>query len=389
MKRLVIIALLSFSVPALFADEEADFYTEQFNNAGTVLGQLGVVKTVVNQDIAEADSFYATALSRLLARYPNVKSAQERQAADDMAILLVQELGKDGYVEAGQNVWRVIKTFSNALVKSEALIALGRMNATDFLPHVSQALVDATTRGPANRTSGERIAYGAITALANYKDPSGYIPVFFAANGWYQSWVKKAANETLPLLAEDPAEQLTAVIQDAAYTYDQKSLALRTINQSDTSDENKIKAATTGLIIGWAGSSASPDVRYKQAQIRKTALHMISAYGAGEDEASILNYLNWSYRHAFDDEEQLTAVSAFSKLASDEAVQYLGAYTTEINDKKARGSLAVQDERRIRALIAGLGNTHNQKAKGYLQMVLSINWTNQIHKITQEAVDNL
>lgn len=389
MKRLTIIALLSFSVPALFADEELDFYTEQFNNAGTVLEQFGVVKTVINQSIAEADSFYATALSALLFEYPNVKSAQERQAADGMAILLVQELGKDRYVEAGQNVWRVVNTFSNALVKSEALIALGRMNAVDLLPHVAQTLADTTTCGPVNRTSGERIAYGAITALANYKDPSGYLPVFFAANGWYQSWVKKAANDALPVLSEDPAEQLIAAIQDAAYTYDQKLLALKTIERSGTSDENKVKAATTALIVGWAGSSADSDARYKRVQLRKTALGMISAYGAGDGEASILNYLNWSYRYAADDEEQLTAVTAFSKLASDEAVQYLGVYIIEINEKKARGTLAVQDERRIRALIAGLGNTHNQTAKNYLQAVLSINWTNQIHKITQQALNNL
>ncbi|MDR0557433.1 MAG: hypothetical protein LBG43_06155 [Treponema sp.] len=389
MKRLVIIALLSFSVPALFADEEVDFYTAQFNNAGTVFEQLSVVKTVVNQDIADADNFYATALSELLFEYPNVRSIQERQAADDMAILLVQQLGKDGYAEAAQNVWKVARTFSNSLVKSESLIALGRMNAVEFLPHVRQALVDSTTCGPLNRTSGERIAYGAITALANYKDPSGYIPVFFAANGWYQSWVKKAANEALPVLAEDPAEQLTAVIKNAAYTYDQKLLALKTINQSDTSDENKAKAAAAGLTIGWSGASASPDVRYTRAQLRKMAIRMTAAYGAGEEEASILNYLNWSYRYPFDDEEQLTAVSALSKLASDEAVRYLGAYTTEINGKKARNSLTVQDERRIRALIAGLGGTHNQTAKPYLQILLAANWTNQIQKIAQEALNNL
>ncbi|MDR2782320.1 MAG: hypothetical protein LBB48_00495 [Treponema sp.] len=389
MKRLIIIALLSFSVPALFADEELDFYTEQFNNAGTVLEQLGIVKTVISQDAADASGFYAAALGRLLSEYPNVKSAQESQAADEMAILLVQELGKGGDAESGQNVWRVVKTFSNAMVKSESLIALGQMNATDLIPHVAQLLVDTTTRGPVNRTSGERIAYGAITSLATYKDPSGYIPVFFAANGWYQSWVKKAANEALPLIAEDPAEQLTTVIQDAAYTFDQKLLALRTIERSSTSDENKVKAATTALILGWAGYSADPDVQYKRVQMRKTALGVISAYGAGDDAASILNYLNWSYRYAADAEEQLTAVSALSKVANDEAVQYLGTYTIEINEKKARGTLTAQDERRIRALIAGLGGTHNQAAKNYLQAVLSINWTNQIHKITQQALSNL
>ncbi|MDR2193931.1 MAG: hypothetical protein LBP19_05625 [Treponema sp.] len=389
MKRLIIIALVSVTIPALFADEELDFYTEQFNNAVTVLEQLGFVKTVVNQNMSDADGFYAMALDRLLFEYPAVKSAQERQAADEMAILLVQQLGNDQYADAGQKVWRVVKTFSNAMVKSESLIALGQMNATDLLPHVVQILVDTNTKGPVNRTSGERIAYGAITALANYKDPSGYAPVFFAANGWYQLWVKKAANETLPLLAEDPAEHLIAIIQDAAYTYDQKLLALKTIEQSSTADENKVKAAIAGITFGWAGSSPSPDLQYKRVQIRKTALGIINTYGAGDDAASILNYLNWSYRYAADEEEQLYAIGAFSTLASDEAVQYLGTYTIELNDKKARRTFNATDERRIRALIAGLGNTQNQNAKLYLQAVLSVQWTHQIQKIAQQALNNL
>ncbi len=404
MKRLILIALLSFIVPALFAQTDVDFYKAQFNNAGTLIERLAVVKTVVNQNVSGADSFYADALNSLLSGYPNVRTTQDHQAANEMAILLVQSLGKNQYTDAAPNVWKTVKTFSDAMVKSEALISLGQMGATDLLPNVAQTLVDTNTQGPVNRTSGERIAYGAITALASFKDTSGYAPVFFAANGWYRNWVRKTANDALSQIAEDPAEPLISIIQDPSYSYEQKLLALSTIEKSSSSDDNKGKAAAYALAFGWRGSSSSAQRQEKIVQIRKNALVMLSKYGSGgvsvqgaaddsSEEAtlefSVEYYLNRSYRYSADTEEQLYTIDAFAKIASDSAVSYMGTYTTELNDRKIRRSLSHTDERRIRALIHALGATKNQNAKPHLQAILQVNWTEYILQQAQQTMDNL
>jgi hypothetical protein len=273
------------------------------------------------------------------------------------------------------------------MTKSEALIALGKMNATDVLPHVVQILKDTTTKGPVNRTSGERIAYGAIVSLANYKDTSGYLPVFFAANGWYQSWVKKEANNSLSQIQEDGTDQLVSALQDPAYNYDQKLLALQTIEKSSAADDAKAKAAVAGLNQGWLGSSNVPDKQYKLTRLRKLALSMIGRYGT--EDAAVIGLANRSYRYGTDEEEQFNTISALSKIASDDAVQLLGTYVTEINEKQARGAFKQMDERRIRALIIGLGDTHNQKAKPYLLSIPSLGWTPAIVKLAKQAADSL
>jgi hypothetical protein len=388
MKRLIIIALLSFVASAVFADsEELDFYTGQFNNADTVVEQLAVVRSVIDQEIADADSFYAASLSRLLSEYPSTRAVQELNAADDMAQRLVKVLGTDQYTDAAHDVWRVVRVFSNAMVKSEALIALGAMNATDLLPQVLQTLTDTNTRGPINRTSGERIAYGAIVSLASYNDPSGYVPVFFAANGWYSNWIKRQAADTLAQLQENPSEPLTSVIQNAGYNFEQKYMALSTIEKSSASDEEKAAAAVTALDQGWRGTSGDPVLRGKLISMRKLALDMISRYGS-EDE-TVLPLLNRSYRYGADEEEQFNTIAALAKIANDDAVQLLGTYVIDLNEKQARKAFKQMDERRIRALIGGLGATQNPNAKPYLQLILGLDWTTPIVKLARQASDNL
>ncbi|MDR0644210.1 MAG: hypothetical protein LBG05_04745 [Treponema sp.] len=389
MKRLIITALLSVVASILFADGDADFYANQFNTAGTVVEQLAVVESAIEQN-TDANAFYASALNRLLAEYPSIKTIQEFSAADTLAQTLVKVLGEAKYTDAALDVWRTVTVFSNSIVKAECLISLGAMQAVDFLPQVVQTLKDVNTRGPVNRLSGERIAYGAIVSLANYNDPSGYLPVFFAANGWYSSRVRKLASDTLPQLQDDPTDQLITAITDPAYTYEQKLLALQTLEKSSTSDANKAKAASTALAQGWRGSSPNQHIQRYIVLVRKLAISMIAQYGAPDENiAETLGYLNRSYRYGADEEEQFITIDAAAKIANDDAVKNLGTYITDINERHARKVFNKMDERRIRALIIGAGNTHNQNAKPYLQSVLGIDWTKPILKLAKQKMDEL
>jgi hypothetical protein len=390
MKRLIITALLSVVALALFAaDGDADSYMNQFNTVGTVVEQLAVVESAVGQNI-DANEFYASALNRLIAEYPSIKTAQEISAANEMAQTLVRILSEAKYTDSASDMWRTITVFSSPIIKAECLISLGAMQATDFLPQVVQTLKDVNTKGPVNRLSGERIAYGAIVSLANYNDPSGYLPVFFAANGWYSNWVKKSAGEALPQLQNDPAEQLITVITDPAYTYEQKLLALQTLEKSSTEDANKANAASIALAQGWRGSSPIPDIQSGIVRVRKVAISMLAKYGTpDENVAETIGFLNRSYRHGVDEEEQFITIDAMAKIANDDAVKNLGIYITDINERHIRKVFNKSDERRIRALIVGIGNTHNQNAKPYLQSTLGVDWTKPILKLAKQKVDEL
>jgi hypothetical protein len=382
-------ALLSVMASILFADGDADFYTNQFNTAGTVVEQLAVVESAVEQSM-DANEFYASALNRLLAEYPSIKAVQELAAADKIAQTLAKVLGEAQYTDAALDVWRAVTVFSDPITKAECLIALGTMQAVDFLPRVIQTLKDVNVKGPVNRLSGERIAYGAIVSLADYKDPSGYLPVFFASNGWYSNWVKKQANSTLPQLQDDPADQLITAITDPAYTYEQKLLALQTLEKSETADENKARAASSALAQGWRGSSPNPVTQGNVIQLRKLAISMLAQYGTSDEEdTETVAFLNRSYRYGADEEEQFHTIDALAKIANEDAVKNLGAYITDINERHARKVFNKMDERRIRALIIAVSDTHSQDARPYLQSVLGVDWTRPILKLAKQKMDEL
>ncbi|MDR3343911.1 MAG: hypothetical protein LBT14_14240 [Treponema sp.] len=389
MKRNILVILLSFIAVTVFAQsEELEFYTNLFDNATTVADQLGIVRTVMDAEIEDAPSFYAHGLQRILVEYPNIKGNREKNTADEVTRLLAGSLGDAQYADAGQDLWKVVEVFSNPLVKADAIMALGKAEATDLLPQVVQILKDMNTSTPADRETqigNERIAYGAIIALEHYKDPSGYLPVFFAANGWYSLRVRNQASNSFPQILEDPAEPLTSVIQGGGYPYDMKYLALSAIEQSSIDDESKAAVAVSALFEGWRGYSNVPRLRMELVNIRKLAIDMIRRYGT-EDEA-VYPLLDRSYRMGVDEEEQLGAIAALSKISTEDAAKLLASFLDKINTNLQRGSLTKRDERLVRAIIPALGATNQDVARPALRSVLSFNWTNQVINLTNQTLN--
>ncbi|MDR3115086.1 MAG: hypothetical protein LBU25_06155 [Treponema sp.] len=387
MKRYSILLLINVITLTAFAEEALDFYTNELNNAFTVADQLTILRIVRDAELEDSASFYASALSRLLKVYPNIRDNRDLDAADECMRLITDQLSAAQYTEAGQDLWRAVQIFRNPLVKSDALIALGKVGATDLLPHVVQILLDTNAEPSSNRLSGERIAYGAILALENYKDPTGYLPVFFAAHGWYSQWVRNQAETSLPLIAEDPSEALIEVIHRPGYTYTYKYLALRSLEESELADESKVQAALAALYEGWRASTNLPQQQRDLVSMRKLAIDMIRRYGI-EDE-TVYPLLEQSYMQGVDEEERIGALGALSKIGTEDAARLLASFIALINNNLERGILTQQDERFLRALLPALGATGQAVGEPVLRQVLAYNWTNGIHALAQEALDSI
>ncbi|MDR2398177.1 MAG: hypothetical protein LBD74_05380 [Spirochaetaceae bacterium] len=387
MKRFSLLFLVNFIALTAFAEEALDFYTNELNNALTVVDQLSILRTVRNAELEDSASFYATALKRLLQVYPNIREVREVHAADECMRLIAEQLSEAQYTEAGQDLWRAVQVFRNPVVRSDALIALGKVGATDLLPQVVQTLLDTNAEPSINRVSGERIAYGAILALESYQDPTGYLPVYFAAHGWYSQWVRTQAETSLPLIAEDPSEALLAVIHGPGYAYTYKYLALRSLEASEVSEESKAQAALAALYEGWRGSTNAPQQIRDLVSMRKLAMDMIARYGI-EDE-TVYRLLERSYMKGIDDEERIAAIRALSKLGTEEAAGLLSSFISLINNSLQRGILTQRDERMLRVLLPSLGATGQSVGEPVLQQVLALNWSQGIHTHAQEALDSI
>jgi hypothetical protein len=388
MKRYIVIILLLAAATTGFADsEELDIYTYLYDGAITVTDQLGILQSVAELGIPGAGDFYGKAFARLVREYPTIRDSIEKEAADNAAILLAECLGEAKYNAAAGDLWRAVEAFSNPLVKAEALMALGKMRATAFLPQVIQTLSDLNTRPATDRLAGERIAFGAIIALEKYQDVSGYLPVFFASTGWYSERIKQQAGASLPIILADPSEPLSSVIRGSGYPYTAKFLALQTIEASNVSNESKAAIALTAFAEGWRASTNDVRLRMDLANMRKQAINMIRRYGTSD--AAVYPLLERSYKEGIDTEERLNAVATLSTLGTEDAARLLSSFLMIINGKMQSGTLTQVDEQMVRAIIPALGATGQAVARPALRSVQALDWTNAVKNLATEALRNI
>ena len=388
MKRIMMVCLLVFMGISLFgASEQTEMFIQLFTMADTTVNRLGVIRQAVEANLSDGVEFYAAALDGLVSDYPNVRGNQEIAAADDAVRILGEKLGDAKHLPAAGTIWRVYQAFSNPIVKGDMLVVLGRMGATDYLPQAVQVLQDLNLEAPRDRLSAERIAYGAIISLENFRDASGYLPVFFASTGWYSDRIKSQAAASLPRILEDPTEPLSSVIQSPSYGLDVKLLALQTIESSWVEEAKKSQAAVLALGEGWRSSTTDRRLRANLITMRKLAIGMIRRYGT-EDEA-VYPLLDRSYREGADEEERYGVVACLAALKTDDAVRLLVSYLTMLNERLIAGILTPADERMVRTVIPALGETGHADAATALRIVQTLSWTNAVKRIAADALSRI
>jgi len=385
MKKLLtlLVIFVVFSGAASAQGQDPDYNTRQFNDQPTMLGKLGMVRSATADGTATTE-FYAYALDSLLRLYPNVQGNSETKAADDMAQTLSAKLGEAGHTESGLNLWRVVENFTNPLVRAEALTALGKAKATDLLPQVIQLLTDINLEPGKDPMVREQVAYGAVIGLEEYKDGSGYLPVFFVTTGWYTDRVKKRAREALPKILDNPTDPLISVIKSSSYNYAVKYTAIQTLEAANVSPQEKSQGAVASLAEAWGTSTNDARLRAILVNTRKLSLNMIRRYGTDDDNAYPL--LEKCYWQGVDEEEQIAAISALSALATEDSVQRLAGFLNDINTRLDRGTLTRKDERLIRVIIPALANTGKASARDPLRTILQKNWTGAVQRLAQDAL---
>ncbi|AEF85118.1 hypothetical protein TREPR_0488 [Treponema primitia ZAS-2] len=381
--------------------EDLEIYMYLYNNSRSVTDQYAILTVLQTLKLNGAGEFYATALNRLVNQYPNIQRSApvlEKTAADDLAQTLSALLGEEKYTTAAPDLWRTIGAFTAPNVKAEALIALGKMRATDFLPQVVRILQDLNSAPPAGREEADskgKIARGAIIALEKFRDPSGYLPVFFMATGGYPDSVKQLAKATLPVILEDPSAPLTEVIRSASYPYSIKFLALQTEEEANIGSQPKAGVAVAALSEGWR--AATNDVRQRQdlLRIRKTSIDMIKRYST--TDPAVYPLLERSFKEGGDDNEKLDSITALAALGSEDAVKLLSSFLQITTGRYASQTNNRSDEALIRSLINNLGVSAanvsgpvRESAKSSLRSVGAVpNLTPAVKNLASDALTKL
>jgi hypothetical protein len=393
MKRFLIVLLIIASAGVCFAgSEELEIYTYLYNGALTHTEKLAILQNVAELKLTGAGEFYASALRRLVLDYQNIRNVTEKSAADKQAQLLAELLGNEKYGAAAADLWRAVESFPDPLIKAEALMALGKMQAAAFLPQIIRLLSDLNTTSTPDRLMGERIAFGAIIALEKYQDPSGYLPVYFAATGWYSDRIKNQALKSLAVISADPTEPMLQIIRNSGYNYEIKLRALQTIESSETPNASKAGGAVAALSEGWRASTTDVRQRVNLNQMRKLAIDMIKRYGT-EDEAVYplleRSYKQFAERNDGDRDESLDAITTLAVLGTDESARRLSAFLMTINQKLQGGTLTRKDEDLVREIIPALGATRRPIGRPALNSVTALNWTPAVKNLAAEALKNI
>ena len=355
-----------------------------YNTATTNTEQLAILQRISNQNSPGIGEFYVAALRRLVQAHPGISDPTQLHAADAQAMILARHIANEGLTMAASDLWRTADQFTDPIVRSEAMIALGRIQARAYLPHVIRVLNDHNQSFATDRLHSERIAYGAIVALEHFADPSGFLPVYFASVGWYSDWVRNRAARALPLIAEDSSPFMQQILTSPAHSPHVKLTALENVNASNLPGDRKAALAATALSEAWRVVTADVSQRNTFRQIRRLSMAMISRYGASDP--SVYPLLARCYTHAMDTNEKEDAVNTLASLGTDEAVRILSGFLAQLNDRSRVGMLTREDNHMVRLIIPALGNIGNANALPALNNTIVSNWVPVVTNLAHDSI---
>jgi len=394
MKKVLLVLLLTCFVSALVfsGQEEIDVYRYLYRNSEKNIDQLDILQNMAEAKLTGAGEFYAWALRQLVQRYKNILSSKdkdattEKYAADEQAKILAALLGAEKYTPAAADLWFVVDGFTDPLVKAEALMALGKIRATNYLPQVIRVLDNLNLTPTKDPDDGGRIAFGAIISLEKFQDPSGYLSVFLASVGWYPQRIKNQAAKSLPFIAKDPSPFMLNLMKSPNYEIPIKYTALQTLEKTNVDPRNKAEVAVAALTEGHKAATGDVKLKGILADMRKLSLNMIGRYKSNDQ--AIYQLMRRSYLNRDSDpQEKIAAINAIASQKTDEAAALLSEFLTTLNQRYS--TLNNEETQLIRVLIPALGNTGRPSARTALTQVTKLDYTSGIKNLATQALNQI
>jgi hypothetical protein len=401
MKRKILLIFVFFFGMAIFAQDAApvaasttaaragtgpdmSFYSQDyFRPTASFFTRYELLQEVQAAKLTGIGEFYHDALKHLLAKIPDIKTGEDREFTDYSARILCNGLAAEKYTPAAPEIWQVVqfadtvRSVNDGTLMQQALIALGQVGDTAYVSNIALRLDNynsAQTSDAETRRRVQRGAVGCINALEALADPAGYKAVFYASIGWFDRAVQNIAYNALPGFMDDPADVISAIIQDSYNPPNVKYAAWQEMLRSDASDESKAKVASTALATGWSYVTRDMNSQRIMREMRTSAMGTISKTGIVDD--SVYVNLKKSYDQNFvnntpDYNEIRMTISTLSSLATGEAVDLLVGFLSELNERRRSGPWDNRERNVFSWVLAGIGatKTDSQDAKTLLTFI--------------------
>ncbi len=391
MKKLLFLFFLVLIATAVFSDESSAMWTRIYERVDTLDYKYSILQNVVDTEDRELIPLFQTALAETNKVTLNSLNNNEKRVYDEIQKICIRKLGDFKAIESEEAVYHAYKNNNNLVIKTEAIITLGRMGSVKYLQEFITTLrnINMRTVGNTNMSDNEAIAAAFVNYFENIRNVSSYETVFYASVGWYtpRYGVKEKAKKALKVITDDPSAILKSIIEKDP-DFSNKLLALNTENESSASDEKKSEMAVAGLSEGIRHKTSSIAENMQLSSLRLRACNMLinSSYKAPE----AVPYLEQILLNNYDASEKLTVIEALSTYKSDEAAQALTKYLKDQNTKQAEGMSQYIDRRTVIATINALGNMGNPIAREELIVVTTIQtWSTAVIKAAQTALEKI
>lgn len=347
---------------SIFADEVTEARSRMYKKAKTLKQKYEIMLDIVELDNRDMIPVLIDALDELIQQslYINIK---EKVILNDLKILVVKELGDLRASKATEYLFTVVIEADDPHLKGAALIALGKIGATEYARDIALILKKLTLYRGEDLKADETIAHACIYALERIADPVGYLPIFFATTAGFSWKIKETAEKALVVIADDPSDILTGLILNET-SFQLKLEGLRAENQSNAPDSKKIEVAAKALNEGLINKPADVDEETCLREIRRLALEMIIVLKSKNKEPIPL-IEQVLYIHT-DDTEKILAIEALRSISGDKAAGALTRFLAYQNDRQGSGVTA-RDNRIVIATIRALGNVASKA--GYQELL--------------------
>jgi HEAT repeat protein len=346
---------------AVRADEVTEVWRRVYFAANTLHQKYEIMLNIIELDNRDVVPLLIDALEELSEQMLYFDK-QDMVIQSNLKVLIISELGDLGAKEAAPVIFKIMKETKDPYLKGGALIALGKIEAKQYAQEIAIILRNVTVYRGDDLPGEEAVAFGAITALERMGDPVGYLPVFLAQNSGFSRKVKKAAEEALPNMLEDPTPALLDVVKNES-SIKLKLAALQAEDMSVAPVENKAIVATEALNQGLYYSTSDVRENATLGEMRLLALEMFIRYEtAGTEAVPLVEKMLYLDR---DISETIYACEALSAMSDKEAVAALTRFLRYQNNRQLTG-VRPRDNRVVIATIRAIKNAKSKADSGEL-----------------------
>jgi len=387
MKKLTIVIFNVFSLIIWAQQQESpQQLINLLRRSFTDQERLNVARRMVANPSAEYADVFTKTLADLASRRIETGSQQDQQIKQDLATILIQQLGVLRAKEAEPVLFNLSKELRIPVLRGEAFLSLGRVASEESVSYMNETLLQISDSSTRTREE-EIVAYGIVRGLNEANNVKSFPALFIASRSWFSnaSQVKQLAEQAWRKLG-DTTELVSALAVSGEATR-HKIIAVRFLIDNPGSNEvmsvKAVEILNHGLNLK-AGSQF--EVRQIDTFTREAARLAIRFSQANPDSVEPFRKLVELNR---DPNEVSAVIDALARGRTDAGIAYLIQLLSIFNQRQAAGGNNDQALRQINQILTSFDVIADPRTRQVLLEFIGLNYTQSLRQRAQAIVNKM